>query len=358
MKNESIKDTNTRDGITTSALTWRNALRLFCGAVIGLAVGAGAGSMLWSPSSGAQPSTTNSQGAKMQNVPVEILPVRHVAKFPAHTFLESIVIAADGTLFITSNEDGKIIRMRPNGKWSVQTTVPGKPIGLAFAPDSSLLVTGQDDKKISALFRVSSDGKVETLMTMPDAIFPNGLTRLVDDRYLMADSYRGAIWELDISQRSARIWLEHPLLAQASSESRLPAVNGLKIFNGVLYASNLDKAHLVRIPVSRNGKPGKPEIFVQRAAIDDFAFDVEGNLYGATHLSNNVMRIAPNGNIAIIAQAEQGVVGCTAVAFGRAKGDRTGIYVVGDGGIAAPPPTGVVPAEVVRIEVGKVGLMI
>lgn len=339
-------------------LTRRNKLRLLGGAVIGLAVGAGCAPVPSEPSQGAQPTTTNAQGANMQNVAVDLLPVRQVAKFPVNTFLESIVTASDGTLFITSNEDGRIIRMNPNGKWSVHATVAGKPIGLAFAPDGILLVTGWDDNKKSTLFRVSADGKVETLITMPDAVFPNGLTHLANDRYLMADSYRGAIWELDISQRSARIWLEHPLLARTTPESRLPAVNGLKIFNGILYASNLDKAHLLRIPVSQNDKPGRPEIFVQGAAIDDFAFDVEGNLYGATHLTNNVVRITPDGSITTIAQAEQGVTGCTAVAFGRTQGDRTGIYVVGDGGMAAPPPTGVVPAEVVRLEVGKVGLRI
>ena len=64
----------------------------------------------------------------------------------------------------------------------------------------------------------------------------------------------------------------------------------------------------------------------------------------------------------IIAQAESRVIGSTAVAFGQSEGDvydglrlRTAIYVVTNGGMFLPPPTGVVPANVVRLEVGKAG---
>jgi hypothetical protein len=86
-------------------------------------------------------------------------------------------------------------------------------------------------------------GNVEVLTTLPDALFLNGLTPLSDSRYLIADSYQGAIWELDAAQGSVRIWLEHSLLARADPENPTPAVNGLKIFDQALYASNTQNAH-------------------------------------------------------------------------------------------------------------------
>ena len=67
---------------------------------------------------------------------------------------------------------------------------------------------------------------------------------------------------------------------------------------------------------------------------------------------NSVVKIAPDGAIAIIALAEQGVTGSTAVAFGRRVNDRTSLYVVTNGGMFLPPTTGVVPAEVVRLQIG------
>jgi sugar lactone lactonase YvrE len=186
-------------------------------------------------------------------------------------------------------------------------------------------------------------------------VFLNGLTALSDSLYLIADSYRGAIWELDTAQGSARIWLEHPLLAQATPENPTPAVNGLKIFNQVLYASNTQNAQIVRIPIQA-GQPGEPEVFVQNANIDDFAFDRAGNLYGTTHVFNSLVKIAPDGSITTLAQAEQGMVGTTAVAFGRSSTDLTHLYVTTNGGMSFPPPTGIESAKVVRLEVSAEGL--
>ncbi len=180
-----------------------------------------------------------------------------------------------------------------------------------------MVATGWNADSVPVVSLVTSDGTVETLLTLPDAVFLNGITPLSGTQYLTADSYRGAIWLIDIAQRRASIWLEHPLLARRSSESNIPAANGLKRFNDNLYVSNTDKMLLLRIPVTTADEPGEPEIVVEQTNIDDFAFDVEGNLYGATHIYNSVVRITPDGSTTIIAQAEQSVIGSTAVAFGQ-----------------------------------------
>ncbi|HEY9844979.1 MAG TPA: SMP-30/gluconolactonase/LRE family protein, partial [Candidatus Caenarcaniphilales bacterium] len=218
-----------------------------------------------------------------------------------------------------------------------------------------LIVTGWNADSVSVVLHVAAGGQVETLAVLPEALFLNGITHLSTHRYLMADSYRGAIWLFDLAQRQATLWLEHPLLARSSAQSVIPAVNGLKQFGDTLYVSNTEKMLLLKIPIDAAGNPGEPAIFIEQTNIDDFAFDQESNLYGATHIYNTVVRIAPNGQTTIIAQAEQGVSGSTAVAFGQRESDRTAIYVVTNGGMFLPPASGVVPANVVRLEVGKVG---
>jgi sugar lactone lactonase YvrE len=132
------------------------------------------------------------------------------------------------------------------------------------------------------------------------------------------------------------------------------AVNGLKIFDGTLYASNTEKMQLVSIPIV-NGQPREPEIFVAPVNLDDFALDQQGNLYGTTHIYNSVVKISPTGTVTIIAEAGEGMTGSTALAFGREEGDRTGVYVVTNGGMSLPPANGVEPAQVVRLEVGIPG---
>ncbi|MEH1907991.1 SMP-30/gluconolactonase/LRE family protein [Nostoc sp.] len=293
---------------------------------------------------------------------IELASAKIIASFPVNTFLENLAIAPDGTIFVTNHEVGEIVRITPDGNQQIHATVEGKVSGLAFTNNGGLVATGWNADSIPVVSLVTSDGTVETLLTLPDAIFLNGITPLSGTQYLTADSYRGAIWLIDIAQRRGSIWLEHPMLARSNSENVTPAANGLKRFGDFLYVSNTEKMLLLRIPIDTGDKPGEPEIFVEQTNIDDFAFDVEGNLYGATHIYNSVVRIASDRTTRIIAQAESGVIGSTAVAFGQGESDvydgrscGTAIYVVTNGGMFLPPPTGVVPANVVRLEVGKAG---
>ncbi|WP_088888957.1 SMP-30/gluconolactonase/LRE family protein [Leptolyngbya ohadii] len=288
--------------------------------------------------------------------PVVLVPDTAIAEFPVNTFLENIVVAANGTLFVTNHEAGKILSVSPDGVASDYATLDGKVSGLTIAPDGRLLVTGWTRSNIPMISQVSVDGNVETLATLPDAVFLNGITHLEGDRYLIADSYRGAVWEFQANDRSVQIWLEHPLLARRSPDSPIPATNGLKRFGNTLYVSNTDQMLLLTIPIENQGNAGEPKILLEGVNIDDFAFDVDGTLYAATHIYNSVIQITPDGKITTIAEAAQGVIGSTSIAFGRTERDRTSIYVVTNGGMFLPPSTGVVPAEIVRLDVGKEGL--
>ncbi|MBW4582728.1 MAG: gluconolactonase [Tildeniella nuda ZEHNDER 1965/U140] len=290
------------------------------------------------------------------DAPVALVPTHTIAEFPVNTFLESIVVSADQTLFITNHYEGKVIRIGADGVPTTHATIAGKATGLAALPDGSLLLSGWDDQNTCVVWQIALDGAASVLVSLPDALFLNGLTYLTDDRYLIADSYRGAIWELNAVQGSVRIWLEHPLLSRADLENATPAVNGLKIFGNNLYASNTQNAQMVRVPIQADYQPGEPEIFVQNVNIDDFAFDRAGNLYGTTHVFNSVVKIAPDGSITTIAQADQGMTGTTAVAFGRSQGNLTHLYVTTNGGMSFPPPTGVEAAKVVCLDVGIEGL--
>ncbi|RUR75503.1 SMP-30/gluconolactonase/LRE family protein [Chlorogloeopsis fritschii PCC 9212] len=286
------------------------------------------------------------------DTPIDLAPAQVIASFPVNTFLENLAIAPDGNIFVTNHEVGKIVRITPDGNQQIHASVEGKVSGIAFTANGNLVVTGSNSDSVPVVFQVASDGTLETLLTLPDAVFLNGITPLSGSLYLTADSYRGAIWQIDVAKRLGSIWLEHPLLARSNPESIIPAANGLKRFGNVLYVSNTEKMLLLRVPIGTAHQPGEPEIFVKQTNIDDFAFDVEGNLYGATHIYNSVVRITPDGNTTIIAED---VTGSTAVAFGERESDHTAIYVVTNGGMFLPPSTGVVPATVVRLEVTKAG---
>jgi putative intracellular protease/amidase/sugar lactone lactonase YvrE len=286
--------------------------------------------------------------------PTQIVPAQTVAEFPVNTFLENLAIDPNGTIFITSYESGKIYRLSPDGEQSEFASVNGNVAGIAIERDGNLLVAATIER-MPTILRIDATGSVEPLIALPDAIFLNGMTHLMGDRYLVADSYQGAIWEVDAIAKSARIWLQDPLLNRSEVNNPFPAVNGIKIYQNAVFASNTQRQLLIRIPLRDGGAPGEPEVFLSNINLDDFAFDADGNLYGTTHVYNSVIRISPTKQIATIATAAQGVTGSTALAFGRID-DLTSIYVTTNGGMSLPLPTGVAPAKVVRLDVGIPGL--
>lgn len=291
-----------------------------------------------------------------RNTPKQIVTAKTLAEFPVNTFLENIIVDKSGNLFVTSLEDGTIYRLSPGGERAEFAKIKGKIAGLAFDSKNNLLVTGWADGKTPSVFQISPSGTVSTLATLNDAIFLNGIEPLKDDRFLIADSYKGVIWEFDAKAKTAQIWLSDELLTRSDVKNPFPAVNGLKIYRNALYATNTERRQIVRIPLLKNGKAGKPEIFVRDVNLDDFAFDEQGNLYATTHVYNSVVRVAPSGSVTTIAELEQGVAGSTALAFGRAKDDQTQVYVVTNGGMSFPPLGGVQSAKVVKLAVGKKGL--
>jgi sugar lactone lactonase YvrE len=287
--------------------------------------------------------------------PVALVPAQTIAEFPSNTFLESIVVDSDNTLFITSHYEGKVIRIGADGIPVTHAIVAGKATGLAATTRGDLLLSGWDEQEACVVWRISPAGETELLATLPDAIFLNGLTRLEGDRYLIADSYRGAIWEVDVAQGEVKTWLEHPLLTRQNVDNPTPAVNGLKIYNQVLYASITQNTQVIKIPLQANLQPGEPEIFVQNVNMDDFAFDQMGNLYGTTHVYNSIVKITPDGSVTTIAQIDQGMAGSTAVAFGHGA-NSSSLYVTTNGGMSFPPPTGIEPAKVMRLQLDTPGL--
>lgn len=284
------------------------------------------------------------------DTPKRLVNAVSVAEFPVGTFLENIVVNDDGTLFVTSLEEGKIYRVTPEGKTSEFARIEGRIAGITLTRNGSLLVTGWARGDTPTVFRVSRRGVVETLATLEDAVFLNGIVWLEDDRYLIADSYRGVIWAFDERSKQHRIWSDDEALSRANTQSTLPGVNGLKLFRDALYATNTERQQFLRIPVGTNGSAGKAQVLCTGINGDDFAVDAKGTFYITTHVYNSVIRVTQTCDVTVLAEGSEGMTGSTALAFGEGKTERQDVFVVTNGGISFPPPGGVRPAMVVRLE--------
>ena len=282
--------------------------------------------------------------------PFEIRAASTVAEFPAGTFLENIAIGEGGTLYVNSYLEGKVYRIASDGKPKLWASVDGTIAGIALNPDGSALLSGWIKGKVPAVFAVTAAGGTEVLAKLDGGMFPNGVVKVAAGRFLVADSYKGVIWEVNTETRSATVWLADELLARGDAADPTPAVNGIKLFGGALYASNTAKQLLLKVPLV-NGRAGRPEVLLKNIGLDDFDFDEAGVLYGATHVYNSLIRVGPDGKVTVLAGLAEGMAGSTAVAYSAAGGGQ--VFVTTNGGMSMPPAGGVQTGKVVRVSLTR-----
>jgi hypothetical protein len=284
-----------------------------------------------------------------ENTPISLAPVKLIAEYPQGTFLENIAIDKSGNLLVNSHLDGKVYKINRVGKQIEWTNIDGTIAGIALNPNGSAVVTGWIKGKEPAVFIVQPNGKNRILTKLPDGMFPNGVVRIAPNQFLVADSYKGVIWEVNTRTKTPKVWLADETLARASSDNPTPAINGMKMFGDYLYASNTAKQLLVKIPVT-NGEAGTPAVYLKNIGLDDFDFDKKGVLYGSTHVYNSVISVQPSGQMAVVAGLDQGMAGSTAIAVKSAK-SSTQLYVTTNGGMSLPPPGGVQSGKVLSIQI-------
>jgi sugar lactone lactonase YvrE len=199
------------------------------------------------------------------------------------------------------------------------------------------------------VYELNTKGEIKKLIDMPEGQFVNGITFWKGDDFLIADSYKGCIWKVNVKTKQASVWLTDDLLKRASDRNPTPAANGIKFFNNVLYVSNTQKQLLLSIKLMGD-KPAKPEVVVSNVNLDDFVFDASGNLYGATHVYNSIVKITPDKKIAVIAEQPQGVSGSTACILKKNTSGYS-LYVSTNGGMYLPPPTGIEESKIVTLQI-------
>ena len=133
------------------------------------------------------------------------------------------------------------------------------------------------------------------------------------------------------------------------------ARTGSRSARGWAWISVSGRRLMVRVPIKPDGSAGDIEIAATHLQADDFAFGMSGSVYIATHPEHTLVRLDPTGARTTLAGPEQGMVGSTACAFGRAPGDEKALYVTTDGGFLIPHESGIQDAKLVRMEVGESG---
>jgi hypothetical protein len=102
---------------------------------------------------------------------------------------------------------------------------------------------------------------------------------------------------------------------------------------------NTDLATLVSIPVLPDGSAGEATVIAEDPAIfgiDGLTVDAGGTIYACVIVQSTIVRVGAGG-IETLADADDGIVGASSIAFGQGVRDHRSLYGV-NFGVFSPEP--------------------
>jgi hypothetical protein len=260
---------------------------------------------------------------------------------------EAIVAEPGGAVDIGLGPAAQVERLTPDGRRRVIAQLPrpsdggvDTPVlgfsmttGLVRTADGTLYIgyaAGHDD--LTGIWRVRPGGRPVRIAALPATSFPNGMD--LDERtgrLYFSDSTRSTIWSLSLHGGDLVPWLTGPELDLGPDNL---GVNGLKIHNGAVWVTNSQHGALLRIPITRKGRPGRVETRVSGiSGLDDFTFTGRGDtVISAVNIANKVVLIRPDGSYETVLTTADGLSGATSVAV-----HRDTVFVTNGAFIPVPP---------------------
>lgn len=256
---------------------------------------------------------------------------RIVAHFdrPAGQVAESVVVRPNGSADVGLILSRQVAHVTLGGRVEVLATMPLPADGGVHTPGpGAASVTGIErtgdgslyflysagDEHLTGLWKLRPGGNPERVAALPAASFLNGLAR--DDRtgdFYLTDSTQGRIWRVGPHGGTAELW--------AAGEDLAPVhffgANGVKVHNGAVWVSNIDRGTILRIPLTgRDGTAGPHQVKASGLdSVDDFAFTGRGDqLLAALNIPSQVVLITPGKADRIVLDERDGLRNTTALA--------------------------------------------
>jgi sugar lactone lactonase YvrE len=259
---------------------------------------------------------------------------------------ESIALEPGGGVVIGMIPARQVVRVTRDRAVQLLATMPPPPGGGSTPVVGMPVVTGvaRSDRGVvyflysagqgglTGIWQVRRFGEPRLVVPLPADTFPNAL--VIDgkrDRFLVTDSTGGRIWQAPLRGGQASVWSADPALAPDG----FFGANGLKVYDGAVWASNSDHGTIVRLPVTNGGGSGRAEVRATGLeGIDDFDFTGRGTeILAAINQASKLVRVSADGAQETLLDTEDGMQGTTAVAV---RGNRA--YVTNGANLAGNDP--------------------
>lgn len=239
-------------------------------------------------------------------------------------FVEGLDIK-DGIAYVGALPTGQIVTVdlakKAIADYGATPSFPqngGALVGLTLGPDGALyaaLNVTAPGGPTTGVYRVAPGGGAATLFASdPGMAFANDLRFNAKGELLVSDSITGTIFKV-AKDGTVSKWLSDPLLTPDPTVCGVNTmfhlgVNGLVQSGNAYYATNTDRAEIVKIPVNADGTAGTPEVFVatdcaKLSGADGIALDnVTGDLIVAVNYQNKLLRIGMDKTISTIATGD------------------------------------------------------
>lgn len=277
------------------------------------------------------------------------LPSHVVTQFPNGTWIENIAVRSNGDLLATILGPPALYSISNQSSHSPSVTLVETfsgsygLTGIAEAAPDLFVVAGYMNTAVSTVdfntLDVAGKPTTKTLTTITEAVLINGVARLSDSEVLLADTYGGIVWRLDVTTGQYENVVELPELTVPNGNATVYGVNGIKVHEGYLYWTNSHEAIIYRLEINSDGTPAEGALVntvakLDAVFLDDFTFDKDGNIWVASNQDNQLFAVAPCGESVVLVEGggtDLTVAGDTSAAFGRGRDDQEVLYVVTSG---------------------------
>ena len=241
---------------------------------------------------------------------------------------ENVALSPRGTAYVTFAAARQVAAVTPAGTVRVLATMAAPADGGSNTPVLTFALTtgivrhhngtlyflyASGDAGSTGLYRLRPGGTPQRIAALPATGLPNGLA--LDERtgtFYLTDSVLGTISTVPLGGGAATVWSSAPELAATG----FLGANGIKVRHGAVWATNLDKGTLLRIPV-RHGKPEAVQLKASNlVGIDDIAFVGNGDeqVLAALNAPSTVVSIDAAGRATTVLSAADGLQNPTSVA--------------------------------------------